>query len=95
MEKSRVEYLYRSRTQIRQRLLLWLASHDRRGGDIDLLERVRGDGREERPKEEESTAKKVAASVERESAREKERERERGRLCAGKVARVKIKTDGR
>jgi len=24
--------------------LLWLASHDRRGGDIDLLERVRGDG---------------------------------------------------
>ena len=71
--------------------MLWLASHDRRVGDIDLLERVRGDGREERPKEEESTAKKVAASVERESAREKERERERGRLCAGKVANALIR----
>ena len=76
MEKSRVEYLYRSRTQTEQRLLLWLASHDRRGGDIDLLERVRGDGREERPKEEESTAKKVAASVERERKRKRKRGRE-------------------
>jgi len=67
--------------------LLWLASHDRRGGDIDLLERVRGDGREERPKEEESTAKKVAASVEKESAREKEREGERESVCRRAVTR--------
>jgi len=52
-----------------------------------------GERRDQRKKK--VPQKRVAASVEKESAREKERERERGRLCAGKVARVKIKTDGR